>query len=112
MSNGNLTNTEPVSSRYHLVPLKQDDLISPGSVRFSMWFHPPLPDLRDATRHIVSVEEIGRMDLISYREYGMVDYWWILCEANNIKNPLFEMKAGDTVFIPTRESINLILGVG
>lgn len=42
-----------------------------------------------------------RPDLISYRMYGTVDYWWVVCLVNGIDNPLEDLKLGTLLKIPT-----------
>ena len=54
----------------------------------------------------VKGDEVGQPDLISYRIYGTEGYWWVICIANQIENPLevFEITFNqDTV--PTSQSI-------
>jgi len=42
----------------------------------------------------------GRPDLISYHAYGIVDYWWVVCVANNIIDPFEQLKEGKQIKIP------------
>ena len=42
----------------------------------------------------------GRPDLISYQAYGIVDYWWVICAANNIIDPFEQLIAGKQLRIP------------
>ncbi len=42
----------------------------------------------------------GRPDLISYASYGTVNYWWLICEANKIKDPFEELYSGKQIKIP------------
>ncbi len=48
---------------------------------------------------VLSGEEY-RPDKTSYRAYGVVDLWWAIMEANNIKD-VFDYKAGTNLRIPT-----------
>jgi len=52
-------------------------------------------------RYIVKSNEEGRLDLIAYKVYGRVDYWWILAVANDTYFPL-DVKAGDVLIIPSK----------
>jgi len=45
-------------------------------------------------------QDIMRPDLISYKVYNTVDYWWIICYVNKIQNPLVDMTAGTLIKIP------------
>lgn len=40
-----------------------------------------------------------RPDLVSYKAYGVPDFWWRIMEANNIKD-ILDFKAGMTIRIP------------
>jgi hypothetical protein len=42
----------------------------------------------------------GRPDLLSYRLYGTVDYWWVLLVANNIVDPFEQLVAGKQIRVP------------
>jgi len=42
----------------------------------------------------------GRPDLISHYAYGIVDYWWVICAANNIIDPFEQLTAGKQIRIP------------
>jgi hypothetical protein len=55
------------------------------------------------TEHIVGIDEVGRIDLIAYREYSGDWYGDIILKFNNISNP-FSFKAGDTLRIPSKDA--------
>lgn len=42
-----------------------------------------------------------RPDLVSYDVYGFPDAWWMILEANKMKD-VFEFKAGRTIILPNR----------
>lgn len=42
----------------------------------------------------------GRADLLSYSAYGTVSYWWLICLANEIRNPFEELTTGKQIRIP------------
>jgi hypothetical protein len=44
--------------------------------------------------------DVMRPDLISFRVYGTVKYWWIIMYVNGIKNPLTEIALGRVLLIP------------
>jgi len=52
------------------------------------------------TYYRATADDEMRMDLISYKTYGSVKYWWIICFVNGIHNPLTDIKAGDLLKIP------------
>jgi len=41
-----------------------------------------------------------RPDLVSFDIYGIVDFWWRILEANNIKD-VFDFISGRTIILPT-----------
>ncbi len=48
---------------------------------------------------------IRRPDLISNRAYGTPDLWWVIYEFNGIRDPLFELKAGQVLRIPELDRV-------
>lgn len=62
-------------------------------------------ELNLGKRHVVQSDEEGRLDLISYRNYGVVNLWWIIGIYNGIIIPTEEVLAGSILEIPTMASI-------
>ena len=52
------------------------------------------------TYYQVVREDVLRPDLISYKVYQNVDYWWLICFVNNIANVWTDIKVGDLYKIP------------
>ena len=52
------------------------------------------------TYYQLKAEDIGRPDLISWKVYNTVDYWWGLCYTNQIQNIFVDMTVGDLWQIP------------
>jgi len=46
-----------------------------------------------------------RPDLISYKVYGTVDYWWVICLFNQIQNPFEELEMGTLLQMPNTVDI-------
>ena len=44
--------------------------------------------------------DLYRPDILSYRLYQTVDYWWILLKYNNIDDIWNDMKIGSVISIP------------
>jgi hypothetical protein len=44
--------------------------------------------------------EVMRPDLISYRCYETVDFWWIILYVNDIQDPLNDLTSGTVIKIP------------
>ena len=45
-------------------------------------------------------EDLVRPDLISYKIYGTIAYWWLIMMINGIQNPLKDMEIGTLLKIP------------
>lgn len=57
-------------------------------------------DFDDNITHVVT--EGDRLDLIAYKYWGQPDLFYIICDWNNIYNPLdFDLEAGTTLTIPS-----------
>jgi hypothetical protein len=41
-----------------------------------------------------------RPDIISYKNYGTVDYWWIILLVNSLDNPFTDTAIGTITMIP------------
>lgn len=99
-----LENTTDNDSRYGLTKVTIDQTVKEGTRRFGLWQKPDVsPD--DAGRHVIGPGEVGRIDLIAYKHYRNVNYWWAIALANDIKNPLTDLVPGETLLIPTRSAI-------
>lgn len=57
------------------------------------------PDKND-TFVTVTQEIVQRPDLIAQTFYGNTEYWWVIYEFNEIRDPLFELKIGQILRIP------------
>lgn len=52
------------------------------------------------TYYRVKEEDIMRLDLVSYKAYQTVDFWWLIGVVNKIENPLLDISVGDLLIIP------------
>lgn len=50
--------------------------------------------------HVISQAFEGRPDLISYKLYGTVDLWWVICQFNGVVNPLTDLEVGKLLKAP------------
>jgi hypothetical protein len=63
--------------------------------------------------HIVTADEIRALDLISFREYGVEDYWYVLAYANGILDPIAQPQTAQTLLrVPTLGRALTVLKVG
>lgn len=56
---------------------------------------------------ILAAKYHERPDLLSYDEYGTVDYWWVFMERNKdvLFDPIYDFKAGIVIIVPPIDSI-------
>lgn len=57
-------------------------------------------------RHIIKKEEIGRIDLISYKYYKTPELFWLILAVNHHIDP-FEMEEGMELLIPNLREFDL-----
>jgi len=48
----------------------------------------------------VTQADLMRPDMISYKNYTTVNFWWIIMVYNKVENPLTDMAVGDLLKIP------------
>lgn len=67
----------------------------------------PLELTEDSSDVFITVtqEYEKRPDLVSWNAYGTSDYWWVIYEFNSIRDPLFQLKAGQILRIPAIERV-------
>ncbi len=53
----------------------------------------------------VTSADLMRPDIISYRCYGVVDFWWIILLVNDIENAFTDLYEGQILKIPHRLDI-------
>jgi hypothetical protein len=54
----------------------------------------------DVGYYLVMETDLMRPDMISYKNYGTVNYWWIICLVNNIFDPFNDLFIGQQLKIP------------
>ena len=81
-----------------------------NSTVLGVWERPiDFTDYQFDTYHIVSRDEVGRLDIISYEHYNTPHLWWAIADANGINNFLDDMDAGIELGIPRYEDIQQAL---
>lgn len=60
---------------------------------------------RNITYCEISRSFIGKPQLISFKYFGVVDYWWIILKINNIDDPWNGLVLGDQIKIPDPQDI-------
>ena len=73
----------------------------------------PVPAESDDARYTIGTQYTYRPDLLAYDYYGTPKLWWVFAQRNMdvIKDPIFDMRAGTTIFIPKPQSLRRLLGV-
>lgn len=78
---------------------------SRGSVKYKdkrvqgVWVPPPVQNI-PYTYYAVEGEDVGRLDLISYKVYGYEYYFWVIAAFNNVLDPFSGISVGQTIKIP------------
>lgn len=91
------------SDRYRKCRLLQDK--ETGDRLLSMRDIDEIPVSNKDIYHKVELQELGRLDLIAHRYYKNALYWWVIAQANDIYNPIADMKVGMLLRIPTIETL-------
>lgn len=107
-----LKNRSGVNNRYSLTKVHIDDFVASGRRRYGLWKVPalrPRPELllQAGTyyRYTVTDRDIGRIDLIAYKYYGDVSWWWVIATYNKIANPLTDLTIGTVLLLPQKELV-------
>lgn len=77
--------------------------------RLGIWDRKTIPYRDDDITHVVSNEEAGRPDLISYNVYGTPDLMWLVLQFNNILDPTLELDVDTELRLPTPERVLLAI---
>ena len=89
------------TSRYFL-----SNILESNNIRFyETWNLITIPVASDDEFYTLSPGEEGRWDLLSHKKYGTVLNWWIVCLANDIRNPLEILPAGTIIRLPSQETV-------
>ena len=59
----------------------------------------------EPTYYRVTAVDGMRPDLISYKVYGTVRFWWVICLVNQIDSPLTDIQPGSILTIPSKVDI-------
>jgi len=62
---------------------------------------------------ILETKYENRPDLLAYDLYGTPNFWWIfmIVNPNQIKDPIYDFKAGIVIYTPTMSRLTALLGV-
>ena len=70
------------------------------------------PSEKDDIRFEVTSQYEFRPDLLAYDLYGNSNLWWVFAVRNrdNIKDPIYDMYAGQIIYIPKITTLKSSLG--
>ncbi len=73
----------------------------------------PVPAASDDAAYTIETQYTYRPDLLAYDSYGTPKLWWVFAQRNMnvIKDPVYDMVAGTTIYLPKPESLKKLLGV-
>lgn len=72
----------------------------------------PIPVNSGDTEFVVTPRHHNRPDLLAHDLYGSVGYWWVFMvrNLNLIRDPIFDLKAGMTIVVPSPEHLKKVIG--
>ena len=72
-----------------------------------------IPASTDDILFTVTQQYTHRPDLLAYDLYGDVNLWWVFAVRNKsvIKDPVYDLVAGQKIYLPKVASINSALGI-
>lgn len=72
-----------------------------------------LPNQIDDILFTVTQQYAGRPDLLAYDLYNDVNLWWVFAVRNKnvIRDPVYDMVAGQKIYLPKITTINSVLGL-
>lgn len=71
-----------------------------------------IPQSPSDTFHTVQAGEVRRLDIISFVEYGVMDYWWIIAIANGLYDLIADPAiAGVQLRIPAASTFSRIFSL-
>ena len=73
----------------------------------------PVPAESDDFLYTIETQYTHRPDLLAHDLYGNSKLWWVFAQRNMdiIKDPVFDMLAGTTIFIPDPAKLKKSLGI-
>jgi alpha-L-fucosidase len=73
----------------------------------------PVPAYASDVRTTLDQTYQYRPDLLANDLYGTPDLWWVFAvrNVNVIRDPIFDFKAGITIFLPNINTIKMALGI-
>ena len=99
-----MSSTPDKTDRFAKTKLVVDTGVQPGTLRFERWEVPDI-DMTSYSVYTVVSGDVDRPDLISYKHYNDVNYYWAILLVNGISNPFEQLLVGSVLKIPTLSAI-------
>ena len=80
-----------------------EEVIDLSTFRYHDFIRFLSPGAREIT---VLTDEEGAPDLIAFRQYNDHRYWWVICLFNHITDPFTQLRAGDSIRIPSQHLVD------
>lgn len=87
--------TSAYYSRYNGIPYYYNTLDGNYQLGLKSWLKPTFDYIR------YTVEEGDTFDYIALKFYNNPTYYWLICDANKVIDPMKEPEVGDVLIIPT-----------
>ena len=73
----------------------------------------PVPAESDDFLYTIETQYTHRPDLLAYDLYGNSKLWWVFAQRNmdTIKDPIYDFKAGNSIYIPKKSNLKKFLGI-
>jgi len=59
----------------------------------------------EKTFYTLTSSDIQRPDLLSYKLFGAMNYWWLLLKINKIEDVWNDLNAGDVITVPSKRDM-------
>ena len=73
---------------------------------------PSLPENVNDEKYVINAMYDERPDLLAHDIYGSARLWWIfaLRNPNILKDPIRDFKAGLSIFLPSKDNVDVVSG--
>lgn len=73
----------------------------------------PIPARADDIQYTIEAQYTHRPDLLAYDLYDTPKLWWVFAQRNMniIKDPVYDMIPGTTIFLPQKDLLKQALGI-
>lgn len=73
------------------------------------YVHRTIPAKASDTTIILDGKYEHAPDLLAYDIYGDAKLWWAIPQRNSLEDPIFDLKAGMSLVLPSKNTVNEVL---